>query len=200
VSAAANDDAGDARRADAGGPGARSPWAVLAVLCLGLFMILLDGTIVNIAIPQIMTAFDAGLSDVEWVMNAYVLVFAVTLVTLGRFGDIYGRRLLFVAGMALFTVASLACGLAPSVAWLIAFRVAQGLGGAAMMPATLSIIAAVFPSGQRGAAMGVWGGVSGSASSACCSPCASCPSRRTRPRSRPSTCPASVSSALPSSA
>jgi EmrB/QacA subfamily drug resistance transporter len=124
-------------------------------------MILLDGTIVNIAIPHIMSDLDTGLSGVEWVMNAYVLAFAVTLVTLGRFGDLYGRRLLFVAGMTLFTGASLACGLAPSIGWLVAFRVVQGLGGAAMMPSTLSIVAAVFPPGRRGAAMGVWGGVSG---------------------------------------
>lgn len=139
----------------------RSPWAVLAVLCLGLFMILLDGTVVNIAIPQIMRAFDAALADVEWVMNVYVLAFAVSLVTLGRLGDLYGRRLLFATGMVLFTAASLACGLAPGIGWLIVFRLVQGLGGAAMMPATLSIIAAVFPAGRRGAAMGVWGGVSG---------------------------------------
>jgi len=141
--------------------GAANPWAILAVLCVGLFMILLDGTIVNIAIPSIMGELDTGLSGVEWVMNAYVLAFAVTLVTLGRFGDLYGRRRLFVSGMVLFTAASLACGLAPGIGWLIAFRVAQGLGGAAMMPATLSIVAAVFPAERRGAAMGVWGGVSG---------------------------------------
>ena len=140
---------------------ARSPWAVLAVLCLGLFMILLDGTIVNIAIPHIQTAFHTSFSNIEWVMNAYILVFAVLLVTLGRFGDLWGRRKLFISGLTLFTVGSLACGLAPSIGLLIAFRVVQGVGGAAMMPATLSIIAAVFPPGKRGAAMGVWGGVSG---------------------------------------
>ncbi len=139
----------------------RSPWAVLAVLCVGLFMILLDGTIVNIAIPDIMGAYDTGLSSVEWVMNGYVLAFAVMLVTFGRFGDLYGRRLVFVGGMAVFTAASLACGLAPGISWLIAFRIVQGMGGAAMMPSTLSIIASVFPPGRRGAAMGVWGGVSG---------------------------------------
>ena len=139
----------------------RSPWAVLSVLCLGLFMILLDGTIVNVAIPKIMTALNTDLAGVEWVMNGYVLIFAVTLVTLGRLGDLYGRRLLFVGGMALFTLSSLACGLAPSISLLIAFRVLQGLGGAAMMPSTLSIIAAVFPTEKRGAAMGIWGGVSG---------------------------------------
>lgn len=139
----------------------RSPWAILAVLCVGLFMILLDGTIVNIAIPNIIRAFDTNLSNVEWVMNAYVLAFAVMLVTFGRFGDLYGRRHLFVLGMAVFTLASLACGFAPGIYWLIAFRVLQGLGGAALMPQTLSIVASVFPPGKRGAAMGVWGGVSG---------------------------------------
>ena len=142
----------------------RSPWVILAVLCLGLFMILLDGTIVNIAIPHIQTAFDTSFGNIEWVMNAYILAFAVLLVTLGRFGDLWGRRKLFVGGMVLFTLGSLACGLAPSIELLIAFRVVQGIGGAAMMPSTLSIIADVFPAGKRGAAMGVWGGVSGLAS------------------------------------
>ncbi len=139
----------------------RSPWAVLAVLCLGLFMILLDGTIVNIAIPHIQDYFDTTFGNIEWVMNAYILAFAVLLVTLGRFGDLWGRRKLFMIGMVLFTIGSAACGLAPSIYLLIAARVLQGIGGAAMMPATLSIIAAVFPAGKRGAAMGVWGGVSG---------------------------------------
>jgi MFS family permease len=120
---------------------ARNPWAVLAVLCLGLFMILLDGTIVNIAIPHIQTYFNTAFS-----------------------GDLWGRRKLFVGGMTLFTLGSLACGLAPSIYLLIAFRVIQGIGGAAMMPSTLSIIATVFPPHKRGAAMGVWGGVSGLAS------------------------------------
>jgi EmrB/QacA subfamily drug resistance transporter len=143
---------------------ARSPWVILAVLCLGLFMILLDGTIVNIAIPHIQTAFDTSFSNIEWVMNAYILAFAVLLVTLGRFGDLWGRRKLFVGGMVLFTLGSLACGLAPSIYLLIAFRVVQGIGGAAMMPSTLSIIASVFAADKRGAAMGVWGGVSGLAS------------------------------------
>jgi EmrB/QacA subfamily drug resistance transporter len=150
-----------ARRGTSGAEAGRNPWAILAVLCIGLFMILLDGTIVNIAIPHIMTSLDTGLSGVEWVMNAYILAFAVALVTFGRLGDLFGRRKLYVTGMALFTLASLACGLAPSITWLIIFRVVQGLGGAAMMPATLSIVAAVFAPGRRGAAMGVWGGVSG---------------------------------------
>jgi EmrB/QacA subfamily drug resistance transporter len=142
----------------------RNPWAVLAVLCLGLFMILLDGTIVNIAIPHIQSYFATTYSNIEWVMNAYILAFAVLLVPMGRFGDLWGRRKLFLAGMALFTLGSLACGLSPSISLLIAFRVLQGVGGAAMMPNTLSIISAVFAPEKRGTAMGVWGGVSGLAS------------------------------------
>jgi EmrB/QacA subfamily drug resistance transporter len=143
---------------------APNPWAVLAVLCLGLFMILLDGTIVNIAIPHIQTYFKTSFSNIEWVMNAYILAFAVLLVPLGRFGDLWGRRKLFVIGMVLFTLGSLACGIAPSIYLLIALRVIQGVGGAAMMPSTLSIVATVFAPEKRGAAMGVWGGVSGLAS------------------------------------
>jgi EmrB/QacA subfamily drug resistance transporter len=136
-------------------------WRVLAILCAGLFMLLLDGTIVNIAIPSILEDFQAGFSEVEWVMNAYLLVFAVLLITSGRLGDLYGRRLLFMTGLTVFTLASLACGLSPGIGWLIGFRALQGLGGAMMMPATLSIIAAVFPPHERGMAMGIWGGVTG---------------------------------------
>lgn len=139
----------------------RARWGVLAILCVGVFMLLLDGTIVNIAIPSILTAFQTGFSEVEWVMNAYLLVFAVLLITTGRLGDLYGRKLMFIAGLCVFTLASLACGLAPRVGWLIGFRALQGLGGALMMPNTLSIIANVFPPGERGKAMGFWGGVSG---------------------------------------
>ena len=152
---------------------ARNPWAVLAVLCLGLFMILLDGTIVNIAIPHIQSFYDTTYSNIEWVMNAYILAFAVLLVPMGRFGDLWGRRKLFLAGMVLFTLGSLACGLAPNIYLLIAFRVLQGVGGAAMMPSTLSIIATVFAPEKRGAAMGVWGGVSGLASASAPSSAAS---------------------------
>jgi|WetSurMetagenome_2_1015567.scaffolds.fasta_scaffold04914_7 EmrB/QacA subfamily drug resistance transporter len=139
----------------------RRRWGVLAILCVGVFMLLLDGTIVNIAIPDILTSFSTSFSAVEWVMNAYLLVFAVLLITTGRFGDLYGRKLLFMSGTALFTLASLACGLAPGIGWLIGFRAIQGLGGAMMMPNTLSIISNVFPPEERGKAMGFWGGVSG---------------------------------------
>ena len=97
----------------------RRRWLVLAILCVGVFMLLLDGTIVNIAIPSILTSFQADFSQVEWVMNAYLLLFAVLLITAGRFGDLYGRKAIFVAGLCVFTLASLACGLAPGIGWLI---------------------------------------------------------------------------------
>ena len=103
-------------------------WQVLAVLCFGLFMLLLDGTIVNIAIPNILKSFRTGFSQVEWVMNAYLLVFAVMLITMGRLGDLYGRKKLFITGLSVFTLSSLACGLSPSIGFLIGFRGAAGSG------------------------------------------------------------------------
>jgi len=139
----------------------RRRWLVLAVLCVGVFMLMVDGTVVNIAIPSIMEAFSTGFSHVEWVMNAYLLVFAVLLITAGRLGDLYGRKRIFIIGLCVFTLASLLCGLAPGIGWLIGFRGLQGLGGAMMMPSTLSIIANVFPPEERGKAMGFWGAVIG---------------------------------------
>jgi EmrB/QacA subfamily drug resistance transporter len=139
----------------------RRRWGVLAILCVGVFMLLLDGTIVNVAIPSILKALTASYSEVQWVMDAYLLVFAVSLITTGRLGDLFGRKRVFTVGLVVFTLASLACGLTPGIGWLIGFRAIQGLGGALMMPNTLSIIANVFPPQERGKAMGFWGGVSG---------------------------------------
>ncbi|AKG53080.1 hypothetical protein DGWBC_0395 [Dehalogenimonas sp. WBC-2] len=139
-------------------------WAVLVVLATALFMINLDVTIVNIALPSLMDDLSASLADAEWVLNAYVLVFAVLLITLGRLGDLFGRKRFFVGGLILFTSASLLCGLAPSISWLVAARGLQAVGGAAMMPATLSILNVTFQGGQRGMAMGIWGAVAGAAS------------------------------------
>ncbi|MCX5088119.1 MFS transporter [Streptomyces sp. NBC_00365] len=138
-----------------------NPWAILITLSLGFFMTLLDLTIVNIAIPDMGQDLDASLDEILWVVNAYTLALAVLLITAGRLGDLRGKRNLFLAGVALFTLASLACGLARDPAQLIAFRVVQGLGAALLMPQTLSIIAEVFPADRRGAAMGVWGVVAG---------------------------------------
>ncbi len=138
-----------------------NPWAVLIVVSLGFFMTLLDLTIVNIAIPNMIDKLHASLDDVLWVINAYALVLAVLLITAGRLGDLLGQRTVFFAGIAMFTVASVACGLAPSPGWLIAFRAVQGFGAAALMPQTLAILTMVFPPERRGAAFGIWGAVAG---------------------------------------
>ncbi len=138
-----------------------NPWAVLLVVSLGFFMTLLDLTIVNIAIPNMIALLHASLDDILWVINAYALVLAVLLITAGRLGDIVGQRTMFTAGIVIFTAASAACGLAPGPGWLIAFRAIQGLGAAVLMPQTLAIITMVFPPERRGAAFGVWGGVAG---------------------------------------
>jgi EmrB/QacA subfamily drug resistance transporter len=138
-----------------------NPWAVLIVVSLGFFMTLLDLTIVNIAIPNLITKLHASLDDVLWVINAYALVLAVLVITAGRLGDLIGPRIMFTSGIAVFTVASAACGLAQSPGWLIAFRAVQGLGAAMLMPQTLTIITNTFPPERRGAAFGVWGAVAG---------------------------------------
>ncbi len=138
-----------------------NPWAILLTLSLGFFMTLLDLTIVNIAIPSMTDKLHASLDEVLWVVNAYVLVLAVLLITAGRLGDLWGKKNLFIAGVALFTVASLACGIAQDPTQLIAARALQGLGAALLMPQTMSIIIGVFPPERRGAALGVWGAVAG---------------------------------------
>jgi EmrB/QacA subfamily drug resistance transporter len=138
-------------------------WWVLVVISLALFMVLLDATIVNIALPHIMVAFNEDISAVEWVLNAYVLVFAALLITLGKLGDIFGRKRLFLGGLGLFTAASLLCGLSPNNAFLVGARGLQAVGGAAMMPATLSILNVTFSERDRGLALGIWGAVAGAA-------------------------------------
>jgi len=137
------------------------PWVVLIVVSLGFFMTLLDLTIVNIAIPNMITKLHASLDGVLWVINSYALVLAVLLITAGRLGDLRGQRKLFIYGVALFTLASAACGFSPTVSWLIAFRAVQGVGAALLMPQTLAILTMVFPPERRGAAFGIWGAVAG---------------------------------------
>lgn len=138
-----------------------SPWLVLLTLCLGFFMILLDTTIVNIAIPDMSTGLHATLDQILWVINAYILAFAVLLITAGRLGDLYGPKRLFILGLAVFTLASAGCGLARTPGLLIAARIAQGVGGALLTPQTLAVITVIFPPAKRGAAFGVWGAVAG---------------------------------------
>src|SRR5207237_1067914 len=142
----------------------RSPWIILLVLCLGFFMILLDLTIVNVAIPSIIDGLHAGLDEILWVLNAYILVYAVLLITAGRLGDMFGAKRLFLIGLAVFTLASIGCSLAQSPGQLIFARVIQGVGGAILTPQTLSILTNIFPPDRRGAAFGVWGAVAGIAS------------------------------------
>ncbi len=134
-------------------------WAILLTLSLGFFMTLLDLTIVNIAIPDMRRDLHASLAEVGWVINAYVIVLAVLMITAGRLGDLRGRRNLFIGGIAVFTVASALSGLARNGTELIAARVVQGFGAALLIPQTMAIIIAIFPRERRGAALGVWGGV-----------------------------------------
>ena len=138
-----------------------NPWLVLLVLTTGFFMIMLDTTIVNVAIPAMSTGLNTTLDQILWVLNAYVMVYAVLLITAGRLGDLYGQRNLFAIGLFVFTVASALCGLSQNPAELIAARVLQGVGGALLTPQTLAILTSIFPPERRGTAFGVWGGVAG---------------------------------------
>jgi EmrB/QacA subfamily drug resistance transporter len=135
-------------------------WWTLGAMCFALFMIMLDNTVVNVALPSIQRDLEADLSALEWTINAYTLSFAVLLVTGGRLGDIYGRRLTFLIGVVVFATSSAGIGLAPTEGWLVFGRAAQGVGAALMMPATLSIISNAFPPHERGKAIGTWAGVS----------------------------------------
>jgi EmrB/QacA subfamily drug resistance transporter len=135
-------------------------WWTLAAMCFALFMIMLDNTVVNVALPSIQEDLGASLSGLEWTVNIYTLTFAVLLVTGGRLGDILGRRRMFLFGVVVFAASSALIGLAPDQGWLVAGRAVQGVGAAFMMPATLSIITITFPPEERGRAIGTWAGVS----------------------------------------
>ena len=126
-------------------------------------MIMIDNTVVNVALPAIQRDLDVELSTLEWVANAYALAFAVLLLTGGKLADYLGRRRIFLAGLAVFGAASFACGLATSGGWLVSGRAIQGLGAALMLPATLAIINATFEPRERGLAIGIWAGVAASA-------------------------------------
>jgi EmrB/QacA subfamily drug resistance transporter len=138
-----------------------NPWLVLVVLVTGFFMIMLDTTIVNVAIPAMSAGLNTTLDQILWVLNAYILVYAVLLITAGRLGDLYGQRNLFAIGLAIFTLASALCGFAQNANELIAARVFQGVGGALLTPQTLAILTTLFPPERRGAAFGIWAGVAG---------------------------------------
>ncbi len=135
-------------------------WWTLAAVAVGLFMIMLDNTVVNVALPSMRRSLHLSLSQLEWVVAGYALTFAAFMLTGGKLADLLGRRRIFMVGIVIFTGASLACGLASSGGFLIGARVVQGLGGALINPATLSIITATFPPKERGTAIGIWAGVS----------------------------------------
>ncbi len=137
------------------------PWPALWALCLGFFMILVDTTIVAVANPAILEAFSADINSVVWVTSAYLLAYAVPLLITGRLGDRYGPKKLYLTGLALFTAASLWCGLSGSIEMLILARVFQGFGAAMMTPQTMAVITRTFPPDKRGTAMGLWGATAG---------------------------------------
>jgi len=138
-----------------------NPWLVLVVLTTGFFMIMLDTTIVNVAIPAMSAGLNTTLDQILWVLNSYILVYAVLLITAGRLGDLYGQRTLFAIGLAIFTVASALCGFAQDANQLIVARILQGVGGALLTPQTLAMLTSLFPPERRGAAFGIWAGVAG---------------------------------------
>lgn len=138
-----------------------SPWIVLIVLALGFFMILLDTTIVNVAIPSMINGLHASFDQILWVLNAYILVYAVLLITAGRLGDMIGPKKLYTTGLILFTISSFACGWAQTPHQLIFFRILQGVGGAILTPQSMSIITFIFPPEKRGAAFGIWAAAAG---------------------------------------
>ena len=135
-------------------------WWTLVAVSFGLFMIMLDNTVVNVALPSMQRALGIDRSELEWVVNAYALTFGVLLLTGGKLADLFGRRRIFIVGLIIFTASSLACGLATGASLLIGARAVQAVGAALMNPATLSIITATFPPRQRGMAIGIWAGVS----------------------------------------
>ncbi|MDP9286314.1 MAG: DHA2 family efflux MFS transporter permease subunit [Actinomycetota bacterium] len=139
----------------------RNLWWTFAITSLALFMVTLDNLVVTTALPVIRLDLHSGLSGLEWTVNAYTLTFAVLLLTGAALGDRFGRRRLFTIGLVIFTLASAAAALAPSIGALDAARAVQGLGGAIVMPLTLTILSAAVPAERRGLALGAWGGISG---------------------------------------
>jgi EmrB/QacA subfamily drug resistance transporter len=135
-------------------------WWTLGAMCFALFMIMLDNTVVNVALPSIQQDLGASISGLEWTINGYTLSFAVLLATGGRLGDIFGRRRMFLTGVVIFALSSATAGFAPDQTSLVVSRIVQGVGAALMMPGTLSIITDAFPPEERGKAMGTWAGVS----------------------------------------
>src|SRR3984957_13415815 len=139
----------------------RSRTWTLLIVSIGLFMVVLDNLVINVALPSIHRQLGASIQALEWTVNAYVLSYAVLLLTGAAIGDRFGRRRMFAAGIALFTASSAAAALAPTIGLLIAARAVQGVGAAIATPLTLTLLADAFPPERRGLALGVWSGISG---------------------------------------
>ena len=168
----------------------RSRWTALYVLCLGMLMIILDGTIVNVALPSIQSDLGFAQADLAWVVNAYLIPFGGLLLLSGRIGDLVGRKRVFMAGLALFVTASALCGLAQSQELLIAARFAQGIGGALTSAVILGMIVTMFPEPREQAkAIGVYAFVASAGARSACSPAASSRRRSAGTGSSSSTCP-----------
>ena len=143
-------------------PGQRgNKWWTLVAVCLGTFMLLLDITIVNVALPDIQRALNSSFSDLQWIVDAYALTLAAFLLTAGSLADMCGRRLLYLVGLAVFTLASVLCGFAVSTVMLQLSRALQGVGGAIMFAVSLALLADSFRGKDRGVAFGAWGAVTG---------------------------------------
>jgi len=141
--------------------GDRRKWLVLVAMVFGLFMPMLDNLVVNVALPTIQDKLGAGVSGLQWIIDAYTLTFASFMLTGGALGDLYGRKRFFMAGLGVFTLGSLLCGMSGSTGMLVGFRAVQGLGAAMLLPGSLSIITATFSGKERGAAIGIWAAMSG---------------------------------------
>ncbi|HET9119796.1 MAG TPA: MFS transporter, partial [Solirubrobacterales bacterium] len=141
-------------------PESNRQWWVLLGTCLGLFILMLDSTVVALALPTIERELHASADNVQWVLNGYLLVISVLVVTAGRLGDIYGRRAVFLIGMAVFAAGSVLAALADDDAVLVAARGVQGIGGAAMLSLSLAIVSHAFPGEEQGRALGIWAAVS----------------------------------------
>jgi MFS family permease len=136
-------------------------WIALLILSLSLTLVIMDSTIVNVAIPSITREFDASFRDVEWVNTIYSLVYAATLILWGKIGDQYGRRVLFLIGVVIFGIGSALVGASNSIAMLVGMRALQGIGAAILSPSTLSIVTTTFKGKERGIAFGIWGATAG---------------------------------------
>ena len=153
--------ANDAAAKDAAGAGDGNKWLTLVAVCLGTFMLLLDITIINVALPDIQTALKSSFSDLQWIVDAYALTLAALLLTAGSLADMFGRRRLYVIGLAIFTLASLLCGIAQDTLLLQLSRGLQGVGGAIMFSVSLALLANAFRGKDRGVAFGIWGAITG---------------------------------------